>query len=166
MVDNAEQSIRRAQKLLETSSSIENYISIKIKPTNGTCCCFDCWPRRWDTINEQISHYGHLEDEGDVSIGDRDEKFVLQCHENGPEIIIPIGIAGASLVINIANLVVNIIKNRQKEKIGAQFKITKRVIIHNRIIEENVMEINFPISKENVTLLNCKIKEILEKDKN
>ena len=162
-MDNVELSIKRAQKLLKTPRNNENYISIKIKRINGFCCCFHCWPRTWEAI---ISHYGQLEDEGDIAIGVGDEKFVLECHESGPEIIIylPIGIAGASLVINIINLILTIIKNMQQEKSGAQFKITKRVINKSKVIEENVVEVDFPISKENITLLNKKITDILKRN--
>lgn len=152
-MDNVKESINRAQRKLNTSINNEDYISIKIKPENGGCCCFHCWPLTWKEINNRIVQYGYLEDEGDVAIVDVNNKFVLECHESGPEIIVylPIGISGAILVANIINL---IIKNRQQEKNGARFKIIKRVIRKTKKIEENIIEIDFPISEENVTLLN------------
>ncbi len=165
-MDNVEQSIKRAQKVLRTTSNFEKYISIKIKPINGGCCCFHCWPETWNAINKEILRYGYLEDEGDVAIGNGDDKIVLECHESGPEIIIPIGIAGATLLVNIYNLIITIIKFRQQEKTDAKFKILKRVIKNKKVIEENVMEIDFPISKENIVLLNKQLNDILTRDKN
>ena len=167
-MDSVEDSIKRAQNLLKTPDNNENYISIKIKPINRGCCCFHCWPQTWNEINKKISPYGPLKDEGDVLIGGEDDRFILECHESGPEIIVylGVGIAVANLVKSVFDVVLTIIKNRQQEKRGAQFKITKRVIKNTKIIEENVMEVDFPISKENITLLNIKIKDIIRRDDN
>jgi len=163
-VDNVELSIKRAQKLLKTPENNENYISIKIKPISGGCCCFHCWPYAWKNISKEIAHYGQLKDEGDIAIGIGDDKFVLECHESGPELIvyIGIGITSVNLVASILNLITTIIRSRQQEKIGTQFKITKRVIKKTKVIEENVLEVDFPISNENVALLNKRIKDILK----
>lgn len=166
-MDDVKESINRARRKLKTLDNNENFISIKIKPDNGGCCCFHCWPMTWEEINNVISDYGHIEDEGDLEIGDKDDRFVLECHESGPEIVLlTIGIASTNLITSIINLILTIVKSRQREKMGAQFKITKRVIKNSKIIEENVMELDFPISKENVTLLNKKIKDILKRNNN
>ena len=129
-MDNVKDSIKRAQKLLGAPDKNHDYISIKIKPSDGRCCCFHCWPLTWHEINHQISRYGYLEDEGDIAIGSEDDIFVLECHESGPEIIlyIGIGIASAKLVKSMLDVMLTLIKNRQQERRGAQFKITKRVI--------------------------------------
>jgi len=165
-MDSVEQSISRAQKLLHARGNIENYISLKIVPVNGGCCCFHCWPDTWDAINKDISRYGYLEDEGDVALGDGNEKFVLECHESGPEIIIQIAIASASLVTNITNLILNIIKNRQKERSGVQFKLTSRRYKNSKIINETILEIEYPISSKSVNILSQKIKDILSTKSN
>lgn len=159
-MDNVKDSIIRAQKLLETPYNDEKYVSIKIKPISGGCCCFHCWPHTWEEVNSKISRYGILEDEGGVLIGDGNERFVLECHESGPEIIayLGVGIATAHLILDI---ILALIKNRQHEKYGAQFKITKRVIKNTKTVEENVVEVDFPISKENIKLLNTRINDIL-----
>jgi hypothetical protein len=167
-MDNVINSIQRAQKLIVTPRNIEEYISIKIKPIDdGFCCCFHCWPQTWMEINNQISPYGPLVDEGDVFIGRENDGFVLECHESGPEIIIYLGATAAiaSLVKSVIDIVLAIIKNRQKERIGAKFIISKRIIKNKKVIEENIMEVVFPLSKENITILNKKIKEILTKRK-
>ncbi len=160
-MDIMERSIGRAQKLLHSKGNIENYISFKIVPVNGGCCCFHCWPNTWDAINRDISSYGHLEDEGDVALGDGNEKFVLECHESGPEIIVQIAIASASLVTNITNLILNIIKYRQKERSVAQFKLTSRKYKNSKIIDETILEIEYPISSKSTNILSQKIKDIL-----
>jgi hypothetical protein len=161
-VENLNNSFARAIKLLKTADNDEEYISIKIKPANGGCCCFHCWPHTWNEINNKIARYGVLKDEGDLAIGDGNERFVLECHESGPEIVVylGIGIASANLAKAIIDLVLALIKNRQREKDGSQFVITKRIIINSIIIEENVIKIDFPLSKENIDLLNKKLNGI------
>ena len=164
-MDNVGINIDRAQNLLKTPKDYEGYISIKIKPKQGFCCCFHCWPYTWEAINLSISQYGIIQDEGDVLIGEGEDKFVLECHESGPEIVLylGIGIASLNLVASIINLINVIIKNRQNEKQGAQFVITKRIVRKSKIIEENVIEIDFPISTDNTKLLNEKLKNIINR---
>jgi hypothetical protein len=165
-VNSLNSSIKRAQRLLKTPDDDENYISIKIKPANVGCCCFHCWPLTWREVNNEISQYGQLEDEGDVLLGKKGGKFVLECHESGPEIIIylGVGIASANLIKSVLDIVLTIIRNRQREKIGAQFKITQRKVKSAEVFEENVLEIDIPLTKENITMLNEKIKDILIRD--
>ncbi len=160
-MDNLEASIRRARALLSNPGTSENYVSLKIKPTNAGCCCFHCWPQTWREVNSAISRYGRLEDEGDVLIRDEDTELVLECHESGPELVtyLPIGISGSILLVNIISLIV---KSRQRESMGARFNITRRVIRKTEIIEEEVMEVDCPMSKENVRLLNQKLRDILK----
>lgn len=163
-VDNVITSIERAQKLLNKTDIVEKYVSIKLKPMTGGCCCFHCWPRTWSEINREISNYGILEDEGDILIGDDNERFVLECHESGPEIIVYLGVGVATLnfVTSIINIIYTIIKNRQHEKVGAKFIITKRNLKKSKVIEETIMQISYPLSKDDISLLNTKISEIME----
>jgi hypothetical protein len=161
-VDNVRNSIKRARKLLKTPANIENYLSIKIKPLNGFCCCFHCWPLTWEAINNEISPYGPLIDEGDALIGSENNRLVLECHESGPEIILYLGF-GITTLDFILNIVSSIIRNRQREKNGSRFIITKRVIRKTKIIEEDVVEIDSPLSKDNIKLLNEKLNDILNR---
>jgi hypothetical protein len=164
-MDNVKISIDRAMNLLKTPNNYEKYISIKIKPKQElSCCCFHCWPYTWKAINSMISQYGIIEDEGDVLIGEGEDRFILECHESGPEIIVyvPIGIAALTLITNIINLIINIIKNRQKEKSSSRFIITKRIIRNSKIIEENIIEVDFPFNDDNIKLLNDKILNIFK----
>ena len=106
-MDILESSLSRAIRLLNTPKNYENYISIKIKPVQGGCCCFHCWPKTWAGINKYIAPAGPMRDEGEVLIENDDGKFVLECHESGPEIIIYLGVAVASL--NLAKSIVDLV---------------------------------------------------------
>jgi hypothetical protein len=163
-MDNIKKSIDRAIKSNLQSGLAEDYVSFKIKPLDGRCCCFHCWPNTWNTINELIKPYGPLEDEGDVLIGDNKNVFVLECHESGPEIIVylGVGIATLNLIKSIIDIIVALIKNRQNERPGSRFKITKRSIKGKNITEEEIIEIDFPMNKENINILNDKIKKVLQ----
>jgi hypothetical protein len=165
-MDNATNNIERAQKLIRSPSKIEDYVSIKIKPIDdGFCCCFHCWPETWVEINNQISPFGPIVDEGDVFIGRNNEKFVLECHKNGPEIVAYSGATAAimSLTKSVIDIILLIIKSRQKERKGARSLISKRIIKKGKVIEETIIEVDFPLSKENIILLKKRIKEILTK---
>ena len=168
-MDDLINSLERAQKLLKTPDNIEDYISIKIKPIDdGFCCCFHCWPRTWLEINDLISPYGHMVDEGDVLIGIKNDIFVLECHESGPEIIVYLSATAAiaSLTKSVIDIILAIIKNRQKERIGARFVISKRITKKGKVIEENIVEIDYPLSKVNISLLDKKITAIFKKHTN
>jgi len=75
MNKNLETSLDRAICLLGTPKDDDNYVSIKIKPAKGGCCCFHCWPNTWAGINEYISPCGPIEDEGDVLIEKKKRKI-------------------------------------------------------------------------------------------
>jgi len=146
-MNNLKRSLDRAIHLLNTPAIYEDYISIKIKPVEGGCCCFNHWPRTWADFNEYISPCGPLENEGAVLIDKNNEKFVLECHESGPEIIVYLEF-GTAVIALIATL----LKYRQKEthNFSLKFKTTTRRWINGQI-EENSIEIGlnlFDDSKE------------------
>ncbi|NQE54449.1 hypothetical protein C5S29_12730 [ANME-1 cluster archaeon GoMg3.2] len=165
---NLKKSLDRAIDLLGTPTDYENYISIKIKPVRGGCCCFHCWPKTWAILNEYISPCGPLEDEGDVLIDKNNEKFVLECHESGPEIIAYLGLGTASiaLVTSIINLIITLAKANQNEhhRNPAKLKITRRWQIKGQAEEEEIMEIDFPLS-DNTKKLKDNIRKAIEERK-
>jgi len=111
-----ERSINRAVKLLGTPQEYDKYLSIKLYPPHG-CCCSHCWPETWRAVNSFISPYGHVCHEGDAVIGDGDDKFVLESHESGPEIIVYLALATASTALAKPSLRAfqkNIENNRQE----------------------------------------------------
>jgi len=165
---NLKKSIDRAIDLIGTPNDYEKYISIKIKPAQGGCCCFHCWPETWTTINRHIYPYGPLKDEGDVLIGKNNERFVLECHESGPEIIVYLSLGTASILLvkSVIDLITTLLKALQNEhhRHSANFKITKRYQIKDRVEEEEIMELEFPLDKDIIKKLNGKIRSALKKE--
>jgi hypothetical protein len=159
-------SIERAISLLKTPHDYENYISIKIRPVERGCCCFHCWPTTWDLINEYISPCGPLLDEGDVLINKNNEKFVLECHESGPEIIVYLGVTTASLLLikSVIDLITTLLKALQTEKGKRPFtlEVTKRRQIAEKIAEEEIMRIALPLDEDTIKELNDNIKDAFE----
>lgn len=161
-------SIDRAISLLKTPADYNKYASIKIRPSVPGCCCFHCWPKTWVAINEHISPCGPLQDEGDVLIKSDDEKYVLECHESGPEIVYYIGLGTASvlLVKSVLELIAALLKYLEKDKgktIGS-IKIIRRRIINNKTNEEQIIEINLPLSETTLKNLNKQYTDVLKMD--
>lgn len=161
MQSKLEKSIELSSKLLKTPLEYEKYISIKLSPPSG-CCCSDCWPDTWETINNFISPYGPIEHGGEALIEKGKDKFVLKSHETGPEIIIYIALVTASLTLlkSIIDLINTIVKGLSTEsrKQPPRIKISKRQIIKGNIKEEILLEIEIPISKNTVKQIEESIK--------
>lgn len=158
-----EKSIGRAISLLGTAADYSKFESIKIKPSKGGCCCFHCWPRTWIAINEYISPFGPLQDEGDVLIEKNNERFVLECHESGPEIVYYLGLGTASvlLVKSVVELIVALLNYLEKDKgksMGS-IKLIRRRVIKGKTNEEQIMEINLPLSEATTKELIAKLGE-------
>ena len=107
-----QKSIDRATALLKTPKDYEKYISIKLSPLNISCCCSGCLHETWRIINEFIAPCGPVQHEGDALIEKDGNKFVLEQHESGPEIIVFLALATASLTLakSIIDLISVIIK--------------------------------------------------------
>ena len=146
-------SIDRATRLLNVPNNYDNYLSIKLTPVPSQCCCFHCWPETWDRINEYIKPNGPIPDEGDALIIEDEVKYVLQCHESGPEIIANIALTTAWLVLSksIIDLIITFIKllSNEKRKSPSSLRITRKVIKKAEVEQEDTIEIEIPLSKEN-----------------
>lgn len=166
MEDKLLGSIDRAITLLKTPKEYEKYISIKLSPPSG-CCCSDCWPETWHKINQTIAPCGPVGHEGDALIEKNGNKFVLESHESGPEIIVYFALATASvtLVKSIIDLIATIIKSLSSEhrKQPPRIKISKRRIVKGKIEEETLIEIDIPISKDIEKQLEKEIKQSINK---
>jgi hypothetical protein len=170
MDNDFQKSINRAMKLMGTPSDYENYVVIKIKPVRGGCCCFHCWPKTWSVVNKYIAPFGPLEDEGDVLINKDQEKYVLECHESGPEIIlygIISGIIAGLVVESVVGLVTTFLESLQNEdrKRPGALRILRRRQIKGQTEEEEIMEIDLPLSKDVIKKLNDNIRKVIEKNK-
>jgi hypothetical protein len=159
-----ERSIDHAIKLLGTPQEYDKYLSIKLSPPSG-CCCSHCWPETWRAVNSHISPYGPVDHEGDAAIGDGDDKYVLESHESGPEIIAYIALATASTTLakSIIDLITTFVKSLSKEhrKQPPRIRISKRQLIKGDIEEETLMEVDIPISKESQKQIEDRIKKLM-----
>jgi hypothetical protein len=120
-------------------------------------------------VNRTILPSGPIEDEGDVLIDTRGGRFVLECHENGPEIIFYLGAgtAGVLLVKAIVELITTILKSRseeQRRRLG-KLIITKRTFIRSRRHEEKIIEIDLPPDSPHAEILAAELKDMFEKDR-
>ncbi len=167
MEEKLQKSIERASALLKTPPDYEKYISIKLSPPSG-CCCSDCWPETWRIVNQDISPCGPIKHEGDALIKKDGNIFVLEQHESGPEILVFLALATASatLVKSIIDLITTIIEGLSTEhrKQPPHIKIVKRRLIKGKFEEENLIEIDIPVSKNIEKQLEEKIKQSLNKN--
>ncbi len=164
---NFNRSVNRAINLMHTPSDYDNYIVFKIKPLLGGCCCFHCYPELWKKINSFIEPFGPIEDEGDVLIGNDNNKFVLECHESGPEIITYIDVAGDlfTIITPIVGLIAFFIKRLQKEP-GKQLtgiRVTKRIFENGNVIEEKIIEVKSALSDEIIKVIESGIRESIKR---
>jgi len=159
-------SIKRATSLLKYPESEDGYVILKLLPDPRGCCCFHCWPSTWTEINRYISPQGPIPDEGDALIRTKDGDYVLECHESGPEIVIYLGVATASLVLakSVIDLLTTFLKALQKEraKPPLSVKLSRRRVIKGRTEDEILMEISFPLADDTVGQLNKKMQETLQ----
>jgi hypothetical protein len=167
MEEKLQKSIDRAIDLLKTSPDYEKYISIKLSPPSG-CCCSDCWPETWQIVNQTIYPCGPVKHEGDAVIKKDGDVFVLEQHESGPEILVFLALATASATLakSVVDLITTIIKGLAGEhrKQPPHIKIVKRRLIKGIIEEENLIEIDIPISKNIEKQLEEKIKQAINKN--
>lgn len=146
-MDNLKGNLDRAIQLLNTPEKYEDYISIKIKPVDGGCCCFNHWRETWTHFNEFIYPCRPLKNEGATLIEKDNQRYVLECHESGPEFIAYLKFGTA-----IAGLIIALLKFRQLESrlFTLKFKITKRYLINGKTEEENSLDIDFSITDEEI----------------
>jgi hypothetical protein len=167
MEEKLQRSMDRAIALLKTPKIYENYISIKLSPLDVGCCCSGCLSETWRMINRFIEPCGPVKHEGDALIEKDGNKFVLEQHESGPEIIVYFALATASATLakSVIDLITTIIKGLSSEhrKQTPRIKISKRQIIKGKIEEENLIEIDIPIPKDITKQLEEKIKQAISK---
>ncbi|OPX63139.1 MULTISPECIES: hypothetical protein [unclassified Methanoregula] len=147
-MDNLELNLNRAIQLLRTPQNYEEYVSIKIKPVDGGCCCYNHWHETWTQFNEFISQYQPVKKEGATLIERDGEKYVLESHESGPEIIAYLYFGTA-----VVGLITALLKFRQLESRNRslKFKLTKRYLIKGEVEEDNSIEVDLSLSDEAIT---------------
>ncbi|MDO8663028.1 MAG: hypothetical protein Q7K98_07420 [Candidatus Omnitrophota bacterium] len=164
---NLKNSIDRAITLIHTPADYEEYVVIKVNPVGESCCCFHHWPQTWKIVNEYIHPCGPLQDEGDVLINTNKGEFVLECHESGPEIVIYLAKATVDLIKSIVDLIITLLKARELEKNNRsgllKYKITRNYQIKDKSIEEEVIELELPLSDSVIKELNEHIQVTIKK---
>jgi hypothetical protein len=153
MQQSLERSIDRAVARLRTPPDHVHYLSLKLEPLTGDCCCFHCWPDTWRAINEEFGGDTPMKDEGDllVSFPDAPRSIVLECHESGPEIIVYIGVLAASLALadRIVSLVLTLLKARQRDRgrPTPELRMTARRVRDDGLVhEERSLDIHLPLT--------------------
>lgn len=159
-----EKSVDRAIKLMGTPREYDKYISIKLSPPSG-CCCSHCWPETWRAINSFISPFGPVDHEGDAVIGAGEDKYVLESHESGPEIIVYFALATASttLLKSVIDLITAFVRGLSHEHRTRHpsIRISKRQLVKGKIEEESVMEIDIPVSKDTQKQIEERIRNLM-----
>lgn len=168
MMNKSISSIQRAATPLSGSGDQESFVIIKLEPDPPSCCCFHCWPVTWSTISRDITPSGPIEDEGDVLIKRDDYEFVLECHESGPEIVVYLGLATASIVLvrSVIDLLTAFVKALQKEhrKAPARLRITRRQVIDKNVESEVLVELDLPLSEDITDALTYRVREALRRN--
>ena len=162
-----QKSIDRASALLRTPEEYEKYISIKLSPLHIGCCCSGCLHETWRIINEFIAPCGPVQHEGDALIEKGRNKFVLEQHESGPEIIVFLALATASLtlakfIVDLISVIIKGLSNEHKKR-PSRINISKKQLIKGKVQEENLIESDIPISKDTQKQLEEKIKQSIRK---
>lgn len=167
MEKKLQESIDRATALLKTPEEYEIYISLKLSPFPSGCCCSGCLPETWRIVNQFIAPCGPVEHEGDALIEVNEDKFVLESHESGLEIIVLIDLIkkSADCLKSIIQLIVISIKafSQEKRRKSARIKISRRQVIKGIVEEENSIEIDLPISEDMEKQLQDKLRNLIKK---
>ena len=158
-------SIKRAIALMGHTANADDYIILKIMPVGGGCCCTHCWPETWRAVNRYIAPAGPIGHEGNVLLGHDDAEFVLEGHESGPEIIVYLGVATASLLAVKAGLelITTILKNiMQDRKHQSRMRIVKRFTTNGEFKEEVILELDLPLSDKMAKELESQVGKSLK----
>ena len=111
--------------------------------------------------------WSRVEHEGDALIEKNGNVFVIESHESGPEILVSLALVTASVTLakSVIDLISTIIKELSNEhrKQVPRIKILKRQIIKGKIEEENLIELDIPISQDMQKQLEEKIEQVLKK---
>ncbi len=117
-------------------------------------------------INQFIYPNGPVEHEGDAIIKKGKSEFVLESHESGFEIVALLDLIkkSADCLKSIIELITVSIKalSKEKRKQPARIKITKRQITQGVANEENIIEIDIPISQDTEKQIEEKLIKLLK----
>lgn len=165
---SSRKSIARAAVLLQQTADEKDFTILKLLPDARGCCCFHCWPDTWAAVNAFIAPDGPIQDEGDALIHCGESEYVLECHESGPEIVVYLGVAAASLVLvkSVVDLMTVFLKRLAKgdRHSPSRVKLTHRRVHGGETKDDILLEIDLPIDDETAELLNAKVRQVLERE--
>lgn len=159
-------SIKRAAALLQRPANDNDFITLKLIPAQSRCCCFHCWPVTWAPINEFIAPDGPVPDEGDALIHSLEGDYVLECHESGPEIVVYLGVATASLLLtkSVVDLITAFLKALAKDhRSPSRIKLTHRRVHADQVVDDILVEIDLPLTDDMTEMRTAKVREALQK---
>jgi len=165
---SSRESIARAAVLLGQIANEKDFTILKLLPDPRGCCCFHCWPHTWAAINDFIAPDGPIPDEGDALIHAGESEYVLECHESGPEIVVYLGMATASILLikSVVDLITVFLKKRTEGDrcSPSRIKLSHRRV-HSGVVEDDILlEIDLPLDDDTAELLNAKVRQALEKE--
>ena len=165
---SSRKSIARAAALLGQIANAEDFTILKLLPDPKGCCCFHCWPHTWAAVNDFIAPDGPIPDEGDALIHAGESEYVLECHESGPEIVVYLGMATASMALikSVVDLIAAFLKKRAEgdRRSPARIKLSRRRVHSSEIKDDILLEIDLPLDGDTAELLNAKVRQALEKE--
>lgn len=157
-----ERSLNNAVKLLD-ARDIHHVISLRIEPDPRVCCCSDCWPLVWNRVNALIYPQGPVEHEGQVLVEIGHEKYILEQHESGPEVLLLIT-ASINLIAAVMNLIVAVSHSLEEERrSAASIKIIKRRLLRKRVTEELLVELSLRDKNTSPKKIKGMIETVLRK---
>ena len=165
-VEHRNSSIERAKALLGEAGPDDEIVIFKLRPEPSACCCFHHWPGTWAEVTHFLAAHGRMEDEGDLLVTTDGGRYVLECHESGPEIVVYLALAAATLnlVKPIVELVTLFLKSLRWGSSGACLKLTSRRIVHGKTDEEVLVEIDLPLSSDTAKMIEAEVTRSLRKD--
>jgi hypothetical protein len=107
-----------------------------------------------------------MEDEGDLIVANNGNRFVLECHESGPEIVLYLAVAAAALnlVKPTIELITLFLKGLQEERKAPRLKLTSRRVVRGEVEEEVLVELDLPLSPETARMIEAEVTRTLRKD--
>jgi hypothetical protein len=165
-VEHRRSSIERAKALLGEPRPDDDVVVLKLQPEPQACCCFHCWPGIWGEVTHFLAEHGRMEDEGDLLVKTDGGSYVLECHESGPEIVLYLTLAAATLnlIKPTIELITLFAKGLRWESRGARLKLTSRRISHGETDEEVLMEIDLPLSPDTAKRIEAEITRSLRRN--
>lgn len=165
-VEHRRSSIERAKALLGEPGPDNEVVVLKLRPAAGGCCCFHCWPGTWGEVTHFLAAQGRMEDEGDLLVRTDGGSYVLECHESGPEIVLYLTLAAATLnlIKPTIELITLFAKGLRWESRGARLKLTSRRIVHGETDEEVLMEIDLPLSPDTARKIEAEVTRSLRRN--